>query len=287
MIIDAHQHFWDLETGNYDWMTGAAMAPIRRNFGPDDLQPLIAEAGVDRTIIVQCRHDLQETRDFLAIAAKYDFVVGVVGWVDLQATDVAEKIAALRALPGGDHLVGIRHIVHDEPDASWLLRPAVQNGIGTVIEAGLTYDLLARTRELAAATALAQAFPKGRFVLDHLAKPPIASGSTDAWAAEFEKIAALDNVWCKISGMVTEADWFGWKPEDFDKYTRLALDLFGPDRIIFGSDWPVCTLAAGYQDVKAIAHRLTGFDPGIAERFYHLNAVAAYGLSDKTTGRSS
>lgn len=281
MIIDAHQHFWDLETGNYDWMTGAAMAPIRRNFGPDDLQPLMAEAGVDRTIVVQCRHDFAETRDFLAIAAKHDFVVGVVGWVDLQADDVAQEIAALHALPGGEHLVGIRHIVHDEPDAGWLLRPAVQRGIAAVIEAGLTYDLLARTRELPAATALAKAFPKGRFVLDHLAKPPIASGSTDAWQAEFEKIAALDNVWCKISGMVTEADWAGWRPGDFDAYTGLALGLFGPDRIIFGSDWPVCTLAASYQDVKAIAHRLTEIHPGIAERFFHLNAVAAYRLSDQ------
>ncbi|MFF0952829.1 amidohydrolase family protein [Rhizobium leguminosarum] len=286
MIIDAHQHFWDLETGNYDWMTGAAMAPIRRNFGPDDLQPLMAEAGVDKTILVQCRHDFEETRDFLAIAANRDFVVGVVGWVDLQADDVAEKIAALRALPGGEHLVGIRHIVHDEPDAAWLLRPAVQRGIAAVIEAGLTFDLLARTRELAAATALAKAFPKGRFVLDHLAKPPIASGSSEAWQAEFEKISALDNVWCKISGMVTEADWTGWRPADFDTYAGLALDLFGPDRIIFGSDWPVCTLAAGYKEVNAIAHRLVDINPGIAERFYHLNAVAAYELGDLKTGTS-
>lgn len=286
MIIDAHQHFWDLETGHYAWMTSAAMAPIRRNFGPDDLQPLMAQAGVDKSIVVQCRHDLEETRDFLAIAAKYDFVLGVVGWVDLQADDVAEKIAALRTLPGGEHLVGIRHMAHNEPDAGWLLRPAVQRGIGAVIEAGLTYDLLARTRELAAATALAKAFPKGRFVLDHLAKPPIASRSTDAWQAEFEKIAALGNVWCKISGMVTEGEWAGWRSEDFDTYTRLALELFGPDRIIFGSDWPVCTLAAGYKDVKAIAHRLAEINPGIAERFYHLNAVAAYRLSDQKTGRS-
>ncbi|MBY3171507.1 amidohydrolase family protein [Rhizobium leguminosarum bv. viciae] len=284
MIIDAHQHFWDLETGIYDWMTGTAMAPIRRNFGPHHLQPLMAEAQVDKTIVIQCRHDLEETRDFLAIASKYDFVVGVVGWVDLKADDIAQEIAALRALPGGEYLVGIRHIVHDEPDADWLLRPAVQRGIGAVIEAGLTYDLLARTREMAAATALAKTFPKGRFVLDHLAKPPIASGSTNAWQTEFEKIAALDNVWCKISGMVTEADWTRWRPEDFDTYTRLALEMFGPDRIIFGSDWPVCTLAADYKDVKAIAHRLAEIDPGIAERFYHFNAVAAYRLSDQKTG---
>lgn len=166
------------------------------------------------------------------------------------------------------------------------MRRNLQRGIGAVIEAGLTYDPLTRTRELPAATALARSFPNGHFVLNHLAKPPIASGRSEEWRAEFEKIAALGNVWCKVSGMVTEADWASWRPEDFDTYTRLALETFGPDRIIFGSDWPVCTLAAGYKDVKAIAHRLAEANPHIAERFYHFNAVAAYRLSDQKTRKS-
>jgi L-fuconolactonase len=286
MIIDAHQHFWDLATGDYAWMAGDAMAPVRRNFGPEDLKPLMAKAGVDKTIIVQCRHDLDETRDFLAIATRHDFVAGVVGWVDLEANDVTKQIAGLRVLPGGEYLVGIRHIAHDEPDADWLRRPAVHRGIEAVIEAGLTYDLLARMRELPAAIDLAKAFPHGRFVLDHLAKPPIATGSTDEWQVLFEEISALDNVWCKVSGMVTETDWSRWRPADFDRYTQLAFDLFGPDRIIFGSDWPVCTLAATYGDVKTIAHRLVEANPAIAERFYHLNAIAAYRLGDQKTGTS-
>ena len=286
MIIDAHQHFWDLATGDYPWMAAEDARPLRRNFGPDDLKPLMAEAGVDKTIIVQCRHDLDETRDFLAIAERTDFVVGVVGWVDLQSGDVAEQIAALRALPGGNYLVGIRHIAHDEPDADWLRRPAVHRGVEAVLRAGLSYDLLARTRELPAAIDLAKAFPQGRFVLDHLAKPPIASGSTDAWQVLFRQASGLGNVWCKISGMVTEADLTGWKPADFDRYMQLALDHFGPDRIIFGSDWPVCTMAATYGDVKAIAQRLVDANPAIAERFYHLNAVAAYRLDDQKTETS-
>lgn len=281
MIIDAHQHFWDLETGTYAWMAGNAMAPIRRNFGPDDLKPLMANAGVDQTILVQCRNDLAETEAFLRIAARHDFIAGVVGWVDLQAADVVGQIDALRALPGGDRLVGIRHIVHDEPDEAWLLRPAVMRGMAAVIAAGLTYDLLVRARDLPSAIALVQDFPAGRFVLDHMAKPPIASGQTEAWERLFEKIARCGNVWCKISGLVTEANWAGWRLEDFDPYLGLALEQFGPDRIIFGSDWPVSTLAASYRDVKTIAGRLADRNPGIAERYYSRNASAAYSLNNR------
>lgn len=259
-------------------MAGEAMLPLRRDFGPDELQPLMADSGVGKTIVVQCRHDLDETRDFLAIAAEREFVAGVVGWVDLQADDVADQIAALRSVPGGGQLVGIRHNVHDEMDADWLRRPAVYRGVAAVIDAGLTFDLLVRTRELPAATALVGQFPAGRFVLDHMAKPPIASGFSTAWQKAFEELARCDNVWCKISGLVTEADPDISKPEDFDLYTRLALAVFGPKRIIFGSDWPVCTTAASYGEVKAIASRLIDAHPEIADRFFHLNAIDAYRL---------
>ncbi|NWD48215.1 amidohydrolase family protein [Pseudomonas gingeri] len=277
-IIDTHQHFWDLSTGSYPWMAGDEMRALRRNFGPDDLQPLLADNGVSSTIIVQCRHDLAETRDLLAIAATHDFVIGVVGWVNLESGDVPEQIAALRALTGGDKLVGIRHNVHDEADPDWLCRSAVQEAVGAVINAGLTFDLLVRSRELPAATLLVRRYPQGRFVLDHLAKPPIAEGFSPAWREAFELLAENDNVWCKVSGLVTEADTNSCGADTFDLYTRTALTVFGPERILFGSDWPVCTLAATYSGVKAIAERLVETHPEIASRFFQLNAIAAYNL---------
>ncbi|WP_319945961.1 amidohydrolase family protein [Mesorhizobium sp. AR07] len=277
-MIDAHQHFWNLETGSNPWMAGDAMRPLRRDFGPDDLLPLMAEAGIDATILVQCRHDQEETRDFLAMAKDHAFVAGVVGWVDLQANDCLRQIGKLRALPGGERLVGIRHNVHDEPDADWLRRPAVSAGVSAVFEAGLTFDLLVRSREVPAAIDLVRQFPSGRFVLDHMAKPPIASGVITSWRSGLKRLAAHGNVWCKISGLVTEAEWGSWRAEDFDPYMRLALDAFGPERIMFGSDWPVCTLAGGYKDVRDIAGRLGDANPELADRFFHLNAIDAYRL---------
>ncbi|NWC92969.1 MULTISPECIES: amidohydrolase [unclassified Pseudomonas] len=276
-IIDTHQHFWDLSTGTYPWMAGDEMRPLRRNFGPQDLQPLLVENGISATIVVQCRHDLAETRDLLAIAAAYDVVIGVVGWVDLEAVDVPGQIAALRALPGGDKLVGIRHNVHDEPDGEWLCRPGVQAGVAAVISAGLTFDLLVRSRELPAATGLVRRYPQGRFVLDHLAKPPIAEGFSPAWHQALEALAQSDNVWCKVSGLVTEAAP-GASVDTFDPYTHMALSVFGEARLLFGSDWPVCTLAATYAEVKAIAERLVATRPELAARFFHLNAIDAYNL---------
>lgn len=278
-VIDAHQHFWNLATGTYPWMAGDELKPLRRDYGPAELMPLMAASGVDATILVQCRHDLEETRDFLSIADKYSFVAGVVGWVDLQAEDIAEQLTACRLLPGGQRLVGIRHNVHDEPDADWLRRPAVHRGIAAVFEAGLAFDLLVRTRELPAAIDLVGHFPNGRFVLDHMAKPPIASGFSTSWHAAFKELSEHGNVWCKVSGLVTEADCHRAAPVDFDPYIKIALECFGPERVIFGSDWPVSTLAASYAEVKAIASRLTSTGPGVADRFFERNAIDAYQLS--------
>ncbi|WP_179039883.1 amidohydrolase [Rhizobium leguminosarum] len=278
-VIDAHQHFWDLSTGDYPWMEADQMKPLRRDFAPSDLLPLMASSGVDATILVQCRHDLAETRDSLAIAHQHNFVAGVVGWVDLPADDTGAQIAALKALPGGRRLVGIRHIVHDEPDADWLRRPAVRRGIAAVFDADLTFDLLVRTRELPAAIELVSHLPEGRFVLDHMAKPSIAPDISTLWENAFRELARFGNVWCKVSGLVTEADWSHWAPADFDPYMKIALDCFGPDRLIFGSDWPVSTLAASYSDVKSIATRLTAAAPSFADRFFERNAIDAYNLS--------
>lgn len=277
-VIDAHQHFWDPTRASYPWMAGEPMAPLRRPYGPDDLAPLLAASGVDATIVVQCRHDAAETEEFLRIAAATPFVVGVVGWVDLESPDVAGEIARLRALPGGERLVGIRHNVHDEPDPGWLGRPGVLRGLEAVFAAGLTFDLLVRCRELPVAIACVRRFPDAHFVLDHMAKPPIARGFDAQWAERFEEVAAFDRVWCKLSGLVTEADWTNWSPTTFDPYIALARNAFGERRLIFGSDWPVATLAADYGAVKDIAGRCYPADPEAGRRLFAGNAIDAYRL---------
>jgi L-fuconolactonase len=210
VVIDAHQHFWDPARADYPWMEGSEMAPIRRAFGPTDLAPLLAENGVDATILVQCRASLEETEDFLRIASTTPFIAGVVGWVDLTDQAAGETLDRLRGSQGGSKLVGIRHQVHDEPDPEWLLRSDVQRGLAAVFERDLAYDLLVRTRELPAAIAAARAFPNDRFVLDHAAKPPIAEGVSRQWADRLAELAVSRNVWCKISGLATEAIWNDW-----------------------------------------------------------------------------
>jgi len=247
-VVDAHQHFWDPAAVEYPWMT-EELAPIRRRFMPEDLRPLLRETGVDRTVLVQTRSSIEETRAFLALAESSDFVAGVVGWVDLAGPDVAAAIHGLRSGPGGGKLVGIRHQVHDEPDAGWLLGDEVQRGLRAVQDAGLAYDLLVRTRELGAALETVRRHPELRFVIDHIAKPPIESGEVESWAEAMAPFAEEGNVSCKLSGMVTEADWARWTPEDLRPYVQRVLSWFGADRLLFGSDWPVCLLAASYKEV--------------------------------------
>ena len=278
MIVDAHHHFWDPATADYPWMTDE-LATIRRPFGPSDLAPELEAAGVDATVLVQTRSSHDETIDFLAIADGTPFVRGVVGWVDLTDAAVADVIAGLREGPGGDRLVGIRHQAHDEADPDWLVRDDVVRGIGAVGEAGLVYDLLVRPRELPAALALARRLPQVRFVIDHLAKPPIASGELEPWGARMAPFRELEHVACKFSGMVTEADWTSWTPADLQPYVDRVLDLFGPDRLLFGSDWPVCLLAASYGDVVLAAHEtLVGLSEDEQAKVFGGTAAAAYGL---------
>ena len=279
LIVDAHHHFWDPARASYPWLTDE-LAAIRRPFGPEDLRPLLQANGIGRTILVQTRSSLEETREFLATAADTDFIAGVVGWVDLTAADVAKRLAELRAGKGGAKLVGIRHQVHDEPDPEWLLRADVRQGIAAVGGAGLAYDLLVRERELPAALATARDFPDMRFVVDHLAKPPIREGAMAVWAARLEPLAALPNVFCKLSGLVTEADWRTWRVEQLVPYVRRVLDWFGPARCLFGSDWPVCLLAASYADVLDACRRAIG-DVSDADRdgIFGANATALYRLA--------
>ncbi|HEV8469913.1 MAG TPA: amidohydrolase family protein [Candidatus Limnocylindria bacterium] len=262
-VVDAHHHFWDPSRAAYPWMTDE-LAPIRRRFSPEDLQPLLAANGVERTVLVQTISSEEETREFLATAARHEFIAGVVGWVDLTAPDVPERIAALRAASGGVKLVGIRHQVHDEPDAEWLNRPDVRRGIAAVGHAGLAYDLLVRTRELPATHSLVRAMPDMRFVVDHIAKPAIATGGIDEWSEHMAPLDALPHVFCKLSGMVTEAGK-GWRVAALVPYVRHALEWFGPERCMFGSDWPVSLLVASYAQVLSACREAVG-DVSAAER---------------------
>jgi L-fuconolactonase len=248
MIVDAHHHFWDPARAEYPWMRDE-LATIRRAFTPAELAPLLATSGVDSTVLIQTRSSLSETRESLMTAASTPFIRGVVGWVDLTDPGVADVLSGLRGGIGGDRLVGIRHQVHDEPDSGWLLREDVSRGLRAVGDAGLAYDLLVRPRELPAALRTAHAAPDMRFVIDHLAKPPIRDGVTEPWADLIRPFGELDNVWCKVSGMVTEADWTSWQPRDLVPYVNHVLEVFGPRRLLFGSDWPVCLLAASYERV--------------------------------------
>jgi L-fuconolactonase len=278
VIVDAHHHVWDPATADYPWLTDE-LAAIRRRFTPDDLAPELAATGVDATVLVQTRASREETTEFLALAAATPFIRGVVGWVDLTDPGVAEAIEALRAGPGGNRLVGVRHQVHDEPDPDWLVRDDVVRGIAAVGAAGLTYDLLVRARELPAALELARRLPAVRFVIDHLAKPPIATGPPEPWRERIAAFADLQHVSCKVSGLVTEADWSTWAAADLQPYVDHAIDVFGPDRLIFGSDWPVCLLAASYEVVvEAALTTLGALDVLEQAAVMGANATRVYGL---------
>jgi len=278
MIVDSHQHFWDPARATYDWMT-EDLAALRRPFQPPDLAPALAACNVARTVVVQAKGSLDETVDLLAIAAAHELVGGVVGWVDLMAVGVDDTLEELESMPGGEKLVGIRHQVHDEPDPRWLLGDDVQRGLTSVGARGLVFDFLVRARELPAAFETAERYPSTTFVVDHLAKPPISGGDDRAWAHGLERLSTLPNVVVKLSGLVTEADWETWKPAQLEPYVTRALGWFGADRVLFGSDWPVCTLAASYEDVFATYRQLVrDVAPEWEERVLGSNAVRVYRL---------
>jgi L-fuconolactonase len=278
VIVDAHHHFWDPATADYPWLTDE-LAAIRRAFGPADLEPLVHAAGVEATILVQTRSSADETAEFLAIAARTTFVRGVIGWIDLTDPGVGEAIAALRGGPGGDRLIGIRHQAHDEPDPAWLVRDDVVRGIEAAGRAGLAYDLLVRPRELPAALALARRLPDVRFVIDHVAKPPIETGAREPWASLIGAFGDVPNVACKLSGMVTEASWSSWTPADLQPFVDRVVEVFGPDRLLFGSDWPVCLLAATYDEVLAAAREaVEGLGEGERDAIFGGTASAIYRL---------
>jgi L-fuconolactonase len=243
-MIDCHQHFWTYDPAEYGWID-ESMATVRRDFQPHALLREMTAAGVEASVAVQARQTLEETRWLLELADRHPFIAGVVGWVDLQSAGVEAELERVSRHP---RLAGLRHIVQGEPDG-FLDRPAFRRGVGCLEKYGLTYDILVYARQLPAAVSFARAFPRQRFVLDHLGKPDIRGNGYAEWRRHFAELAALPNVCCKLSGLVTEANWATWTPAQLRPYLDAALESFGPSRLMIGSDWPVCLVAAPYRDV--------------------------------------
>jgi L-fuconolactonase len=245
--IDAHQHFWHYTPGEYEWID-ESMRRIRRDFMPADLQREMTPLGFDGTVLVQVRQSLEETLWMLDIADSEPMVEGVVGWADLRAPEIADHLRDLSRRP---KLLGIRHVVQSEPDG-FLLEPSFLAGIRALGQFDLTYDILIYERQLPEAIEFASRFPEQRFVLDHLGKPNIRRGAIDPWRQHLRTLAKLPNVWCKLSGIVTEADWDTWTPDQIRPYLETAVECFGANRVMIGSDWPVCTLAATYAETMGL-----------------------------------
>ena len=242
MRIDSHQHFWQYSAAEYGWL-GTGMESLRRDFLPVHLEPELMAARMDGCIAVQARESLAETVWLLDLADENSFIQGVVGWAPLAADDIAN---VLERLASQTKLKGLRHVVQSEDDPTSLANPAFQRGVGLMARYGWVYDLLIVERQLPAAIAFVDLFPEQRFVLDHLAKPRIRERIREPWAAQFRELAKRPNVWCKVSGMVTEADWGKWRASDLHPYLDTALEAFKPERLLFGSDWPVCLAASSY-----------------------------------------
>jgi L-fucono-1,5-lactonase len=279
--IDAHHHVWELDVRDQPWITGAAMASIRRDFTIEDLAPVLAGCGIDATIVVQTVASIDETVELLQLAADTDSVAGVVGYVDLDCERAADQLDRLLDGPNGHWLVGIRHVVEAEPDPQWLLRAQVLAGLREVAEHNLTYDLLIGLDQFEAARQAVAEVPNGRFVLDHLGKPAIAAGRFEPWATQIAALAALPNVFAKVSGLVTEAAP-SWTAGDLQPYVDHALASFGAGRLLFGTDWPVCLLAGSYAEVLDAAETTLGaLSTDERAAVFGGNAIDAYRLSPR------
>ena len=272
MHIDSHQHFWRYNPAHQVWMTDV-MAVLRRDYLPDELKPLLHAAGFDGTIAVQARQMLEETEWLLELSDTHPLIKGVVGWVDLRSPQLRGQLEKYAPHP---KLVGVRHVVHDEPDDNFMLLPEFRRGIAQLREFGLTYDLLLFPKHLPVAVKLVAEFPEQPFVLDHIAKPRIADGLLSPWREDLRRLAGFPNVWCKLSGMVTETKWKLWRPEDFHPYLDVVFEAFGLERLMIGSDWPVCTLSGDYVSTMNIvinylsAEDREGVLGGNCARFYGL-----------------
>ena len=255
ITVDSHQHFWDLQRFQYPWMT-EEMVALRRNYLPADFAPVLDRVGIDRTLFVQAQHSLEETDWALELAESNPWIAGVVGWLDLRSPRLEEQIERCADNP---KFVGVRHIVHDEPEERWLLRDDVVRGLQMLVKHNLPYDLLLRPPHLKHIPELSQRVPGLKMVVDHLAKPLIRARELEPWRTDLAAVARIPGMHCKISGMVNEADMARWRATDFGPFVDVALELFGPSRLMFGSDWPVCRLAGKYSEVLAAAQStLTG-----------------------------
>ncbi len=273
--IDSHQHFWRYNPARHVWIS-EAMGSLKTDFLPEDLRPHLNACALDGCVAVQADQSEDENAFLLDLAAENDFIRGIVGWVDLGAANVDERLAHYRQFP---QIKGFRHVLHDEPEREFMLRPAFRRGISRLEKYGYTYDLLIFVEHLAPSLALVQEFPDQPFVIDHIAKPGLNPAMVDEWKNGLAKLAAHENVCCKISGLVTEADWQKWQPADFRPYLDTVLDLFGIDRVLYGSDWPVCTLAGSYEAVYGLAvDYFSGFSEAEQGKFFGGNATRFYRL---------
>ncbi|MNH90964.1 Amidohydrolase [compost metagenome] len=275
MRIDTHQHFWKFDPIRDSWIT-EEMQVIRRDFSPLDIQFVLERNGFGGSVAVQADQSKEETAYLVQLANDYPFIKGVVGWIDLQAADIRQQLDGYQS----DTVIkGFRHIVEGEVDPDFLIRPAVLNGLKALADYGYTYDLLIRPRHYAATLDCVQQNPNLQFVLDHIAKPPIKSKAFDEWAAFIDALSAFPNVVCKVSGLATEADWEGWKLDDFKQYLEHIFARFGNERIMYGSDWPVCLLAASYEESIAIVEdKLGQFTAAEKNAFWAENAIRVYNL---------
>ncbi len=275
MRIDSHQHFWSYNPGEYPWIK--PKWPIRRSFLPETLAVELQASQIDGCVAVQARQTLRESEWLLELADRHPFIKGVVGWVDLRAPEVAIQLEALAAHA---KFVGVRHVLQDEPDDNYMLDADFQRGISQLQSFDLKYDLLIFPRQLPAAFKLVSAFPEQPFVLDHIAKPPIKEATLEPWRGRLQKLATLPNVYCKVSGLITEADWGRWQPSQFRPYLDVVFEAFGPDRVMFGSDWPVALLAGTYlQAYELVREYVAPMGPGIEAGFFGGNAAKFYQLS--------
>lgn len=277
--LDSHQHFWKYHPAHQVWMTDQ-MAALKRDFLPAELAPLLKAAGFAGSIAVQARQMAEETEWLLSLSDAYNFIRGVVGWVDLRSVKLREQ---LEQYATHRKLVGVRHVIHDEPDDDFMLRPEFHRGIAQLRDFGLTYDLLVFPRHLPVAVKLVGEFPNQPFVLDHIAKPAICEGAISPWKEDLARLAEFPNVFCKLSGMVTEARWKQWRPEDFPRYLDIVLGAFGTNRVMIGSDWPVCTLSGDYASTMGVVtDYVQQFPATVRDDILGGNCAQFYGLEPTT-----
>lgn len=281
MRIDSHHHLWDLSIRPQEWMVGDGMEPVARNFDTNDLRAAIAGSKIEKTVLVHATTTYDETYELLEIAQVDETVIAVVGWLQIDSPDAISHCEKYLEAPGGIYLKGIRDVAQDLPDSNYLAKPQSIATVQQLGKMGLTYDILTKTPELRAAIDLVKACPDVQFVLDHISKPYIAKGKIEPWKSLITELAAFENVSCKISGMVTEAKWNNWESEDFAPYVDHIIESFSPQRLMFGSDWPVALLAApSYSEVVHLAEGLTAtLSETESELFWRTNALSAYKIT--------